>query len=115
AVPGAADGVGRSAGLAAAIGRDARGDAVLDLVEDGPHAIVTGMTGSGKSELLVSWVTSMASAYSPDQVVFVLADFKGGTAFDPLLELPHVAAVITDLDDDGARRGVQSLTAELRR
>ncbi|MFE6734043.1 FtsK/SpoIIIE domain-containing protein [Microbacterium sp. NPDC057650] len=103
------------AGLAAAIGRGERGDLVVDLVEDGPHAIVTGMTGTGKSELLVSWVTSMAAVHGPERVNFVLADFKGGTAFDPLRELPQVAAVITDLDDDGARRGVESLTAELRR
>ncbi|MFC4140174.1 MULTISPECIES: FtsK/SpoIIIE domain-containing protein [unclassified Microbacterium] len=103
------------AGLAAALGRGERGDVVVDLVEDGPHAIVTGMTGTGKSELLVSWVTAIAGAHGPDRVNFVLADFKGGTAFDPLRELPQVAAVITDLDDEGARRGVESLTAELRR
>ncbi|WP_194422201.1 FtsK/SpoIIIE domain-containing protein [Microbacterium abyssi] len=103
------------AGLAAAIGRTERGDLVLDLVEDGPHAIVTGMTGSGKSELLVTWIASIARSHSPETVAFVLADFKGGTAFDPLRDLPHVAAVVTDLDDEGARRGVESLTAELRR
>lgn len=102
-------------GLSAVIGRTERADVVLDLVEDGPHAIVTGMTGSGKSELLVTWITSMARSHAPDEVTFVLADFKGGTAFDPLRQLPHVAAVMTDLDDEGARRGVQSLTAELRR
>lgn len=102
-------------GLSAAIGRGS--DAVLsvDLVEDGPHAIVTGMTGSGKSELLVTWITAMAQHHGPHEVVFVLADFKGGTAFDPLRGLPHVAAVMTDLDEEGARRGVESLTAELRR
>lgn len=102
-------------GLRATLGRHARDELVLDLVEDGPHAIVTGMTGSGKSELLVSWVVALANTYRPEDVVFVLADFKGGTAFDPLKELPHVAAVITDLDGDGAERGVQSLRAELRR
>ncbi len=102
-------------GLAAPIGRGECGDAVLDLVADGPHAIVTGMTGSGKSELLVTWVTALARVYGPDRVCFVLADFKGGTAFDPLGSLPQVTAVITDLDDGGARRGVESLRAELRR
>lgn len=102
-------------GLAAVIGRTESADVVLDLVEDGPHAIVTGMTGSGKSELLVTWITSMARSHRPDEVAFVLADFKGGTAFDPLRALPHVAAVMTDLDEEGARRGVESLTAELRR
>lgn len=102
-------------GLAAAIGRGERGSIVVDIVDDGPHALVTGMTGTGKSELLVSWVTAMASAHGPDRVTFVLADFKGGTAFEPLRALRHVVAVITDLDDEGARRGVSSLTAELRR
>ncbi|MFJ6531709.1 FtsK/SpoIIIE domain-containing protein [Microbacterium sp. NPDC091662] len=102
-------------GLAAAIGRGERGSITVDIVEDGPHAIVTGMTGTGKSELLVSWVTAIATAYGPDRVTFVLADFKGGTAFEPLRALRQVVAVITDLDDEGARRGVSSLTAELRR
>ena len=102
-------------GLAVAIGRGERGDVVVDIVGDGPHALVTGTTGTGKSELLVSWVTAIAAANGPDRVTFVLADFKGGTAFEPLRELRQVAAVITDLDDEGARRGVSSLTAELRR
>lgn len=102
-------------GLEAAIGRTESRELFLDLVEDGPHAIVTGMTGSGKSELLVTWIAAMALGHSPEQVSFVLADFKGGTAFDPLRDLPHVSAVMTDLDEEGARRGVESLTAELRR
>ena len=102
-------------GLPVTIGRGDRDTMVLDLVDDGPHAIVTGTTGAGKSELLVTWVTAMATAYGPDRVLFVLADFKGGTAFEPLRALPQVAAVITDLDEDGARRGVSSLGAELRR
>lgn len=102
-------------GLPAVIGRGSRGDAAVDLVEDGPHAIVTGMTGTGKSELLTTWVTAMAAVRTPAEVSFVLVDFKGGTAFDPLRILPHVVAVVTDLDADGARRGVISLTAELRR
>ncbi|WP_226532750.1 FtsK/SpoIIIE domain-containing protein [Microbacterium paraoxydans] len=102
-------------GLAAVVGRSAYGDVMIDIVEDGPHAIVTGTTGTGKSELLVSWVTALAAHHGPDRVTFLLADFKGGTAFEPLRALRQVAAVITDLDDEGARRGVSSLTAELRR
>lgn len=102
-------------GLPAVIGRSGPEDVVLDIVTDGPHAIVTGTTGTGKSELLVTWVTAMATAHGPDRVSFVLADFKGGTAFEPLRALRQVAAVITDLDQDGARRGVSSLTAEIRR
>ncbi|MDR2323494.1 MAG: hypothetical protein LBE60_17840, partial [Microbacterium sp.] len=102
-------------GLGAGIGRDAVGPVVLDLVGDGPHALVTGVTGAGKSELLVSWVAALAAAHSPGQVGFVLADFKGGTAFERLRVLPHVASVITDLDAAAAERGVRSLRAELRR
>lgn len=106
---------GRSTGLPATIGRNEHAEVVVDIVEDGPHAIVTGTTGTGKSELLVSWVAAIASAHGPERVLFVLADFKGGTAFEPLRALPQVVAVITDLDEAGARRGVSSLTAELRR
>lgn len=87
----------------------------VDLVRDGPHALVTGITGAGKSELLATWVAAIAASYPPDEVAFVLADFKGGTAFEALRPLPHVAAVLTDLDGAGAERGVQSLRAELRR
>ncbi|MFJ4224777.1 FtsK/SpoIIIE domain-containing protein [Microbacterium sp. NPDC089695] len=104
-----------SRGLPASVGRGEGGDVVLDIVEDGPHAIVTGTTGSGKSELLVSWVTALATANGPDRVAFVLADFKGGTAFDHLRRLPQVVAVVTDLDQASSRRGVSSLSAELRR
>ncbi|BDZ38638.1 FtsK/SpoIIIE domain-containing protein [Microbacterium suwonense] len=70
-------------GLAASLGRGERGDMTVDLVEDGPHAIVTGMTGTGKSELLTSWVAGLAAVHSPQELAFVLVDFKGGTAFDP--------------------------------
>lgn len=101
-------------GLAAVIGRGEDGDLLVDIVTDGPHAVVTGTTGTGKSELLVSWVAAIAAENGPERVTFVLADFKGGTAFEPLRELRQVAAIITDLDEDGARRGVTSLTAELR-
>jgi S-DNA-T family DNA segregation ATPase FtsK/SpoIIIE len=87
----------------------------LDLVQDGPHAVVAGMTGAGKSELLTSWITALCARFSTHQVTFLLADFKGGTAFDRLESLAHVTGVITDLDGAGARRALQSLRAELRR
>ncbi len=101
-------------GLAVTIGHDGTGPVRLDLVEDGPHAIVTGMTGAGKSELLVSWVARMCAARSTRDVVFLLADFKGGTAFDALAHLPHVTGVLTDLDGIGAGRALESLRAEIR-
>ncbi|TQJ32564.1 FtsK/SpoIIIE domain-containing protein [Microbacterium sp. SLBN-146] len=101
-------------GLVAAIGRDGAGVACVDLVADGPHAVVSGVTGAGKSELLITWVLSMAATHATTEVSFLLADFKGGTAFDALRPLPHVAGVITDLDGSGARRAIESLRAEVR-
>ncbi|MFT4234366.1 MAG: FtsK/SpoIIIE domain-containing protein [Microbacterium sp.] len=101
--------------LPAAIGTAQGAAAVIDLVADGPHAVIVGTTGAGKSELLLTLVTSLARTYTPDRVVFLLADFKGGTAFEPLAALPHVTGVITDLDGDASRRAVESLRAELRR
>lgn len=102
-------------GLAAPLGADDRGPVLVDLVADGPHALVAGTTGSGKSELLVAWVLGMAAARSPDDVGFVLVDFKGGAAFAPLAGLPHVLGVVSDLDGRLARRAIDSLRAELRR
>lgn len=101
-------------GLAVAVGQEADDAAVIDLVSDGPHAIVAGVTGSGKSELLITWIAALCDAYSTAEVSFLLADFKGGTAFDGLADLPHVTGVITDLDGAGAKRAVESLRAELR-
>lgn len=104
------------AGLAVALGRGTgEGPVAVDIVGDGPHAIVTGMTGAGKSELLVTWVAALCASHGPERVTFLLADFKGGTAFDRLRSLPHVVGVITDLDETEARRGVASLAAEMRR
>jgi S-DNA-T family DNA segregation ATPase FtsK/SpoIIIE len=101
--------------LTAIIGRSGRSPVSIDLVGDGPHAVVAGVTGSGKSELLTTWVTSLCATHPPGELTVLLVDFKGGTAFEPLRALPHVAGVITDLDEAGARRAVESLRAELRR
>ncbi|WP_203580438.1 FtsK/SpoIIIE domain-containing protein [Microbacterium hibisci] len=104
-----------SGGLPAAIGVANGQPALVDLVSDGPHAVVAGVTGSGKSELLITWILALCATRSTDDVTFLLADFKGGTAFDGLAGVPHVTGVITDLDGSGARRAMDSLRAELRR
>jgi S-DNA-T family DNA segregation ATPase FtsK/SpoIIIE len=108
-------GAARAGGLSAAIGVDADGPVVLDLVADGPHALVAGTTGSGKSELLISWVLAMAAGRSPEEVSFLLIDFKGGAAFTPLAPLPHVLATLSDLDARLTRRAIESLRAEVLR
>ena len=102
-------------GLSAPIGVDVDGAVSLDLVADGPHAVVAGTTGSGKSELLVAWVLGMATGRSPADVSFVLVDFKGGAAFAPLAGLPHVLGTLSDLDERLARRAIESLRAEVLR
>ncbi|MDY7541034.1 MULTISPECIES: FtsK/SpoIIIE domain-containing protein [unclassified Cryobacterium] len=101
-------------GLACAIGVGTNGPVTLDLVGQGPHAVVGGTTGSGKSELLVGWVCQMAEERSPDEVTFLLIDFKGGAAFRPLAALPHCVGLVTDLDGRQAERALASLAAELR-
>lgn len=106
---------GRAATLTAPVGRDADGPVIVDLVTDGPHALVGGTTGSGKSELLVSWVLAMAHGRSPAEVTFLLVDFKGGAAFAPLAGLPHVVGTLSDLDARLTRRAIESLRAELLR
>ena len=93
------------------------GDGVIDvdLVRDGPHGLVAGTTGSGKSELLRTLVVSLAAQSSPDHVTMILVDFKGGSTFDACERLPHTVGVVTDLDDGLAERVLVSLDAEVRR
>ncbi|MBT2536882.1 FtsK/SpoIIIE domain-containing protein [Arthrobacter sp. ISL-69] len=85
----------------------------LDLKNEGPHALVGGTTGAGKSEFLQSWVMGMAAAYSPDRVSFLFVDYKGGAAFADCLHLPHTVGLVTDLSQHLVRRALTSLRAEL--
>jgi len=87
----------------------------LDLRKDGPHALIAGTTGSGKSELLQTIVASLAVANRPDQLTFVLVDYKGGSAFKECNKLPHTVGMVTDLDTHLVGRALTSLGAELRR
>ena len=78
------------------------------------HGLVAGMTGSGKSELLISWLLSIACNYHPEDVSFVVIDYKGGSTAKALEKLPHVCGIITDVGS-GIDRCFQSLEHELRR
>ena len=104
----------RSLDMIVGVGEDGT-PVMVDLVRDGPHALVAGTTGSGKSELLRAMVVSAARRHAPDDLNVALIDFKGGAAFDSLASLPHVVGTLTDLDGYAAGRVLTGLTAELRR
>ncbi|GIT80760.1 type VII secretion protein EccC [Leifsonia sp. LS1] len=109
--------------LVAALGRTPEGAPVaLDLKEPssggvGPHGVVVGATGSGKSELLRTLVVSLAARHHTDDLAFLLADFKGGASFIGISALPHVSAVVTNLDADAhlIARVQLSIDGELHR
>ena len=63
-----------------------------------PHALIAGTTGAGKSELLQTLIASLALVNRPDEMTFVLVDYKGGSAFKDCVHLPHVTGMVTDLD-----------------
>jgi S-DNA-T family DNA segregation ATPase FtsK/SpoIIIE len=100
--------------LRAVVGMAAGEPHVLDLRAQGPHALVGGTTGSGKSELLQSWILGLASAHSPQRVNFLLVDYKGGSAFRDCVSLPHTVGLVTDLSPHMVRRALTSLGAELK-
>ncbi|MGW9418951.1 FtsK/SpoIIIE domain-containing protein [Cellulosimicrobium funkei] len=87
----------------------------VDLVRDGPHVLVAGTTGAGKSELLQTFVAGLALGRSPDELSFALVDFKGGASFGACVRLPHVVGQVTDLDPGLAGRALAGLRAELHR
>lgn len=104
--------------LSVPLGARAGGDRLLIDLHDhahGPNGLVAGMVGSGKSELLQTLILSLAIHFTPEQVMFVLLDFKGGSTIDPLRGLPHVVNTLTDLQLDEAPRALDSLEAEIAR
>lgn len=110
--------------LKAPIGVDEMGDLFyLDLHEkyQGPHGLIAGMTGSGKSEFIITYILSLAVNYHPDEVAFILIDYKGGGlagAFEDKekgIKLPHLAGTITNLDGAAVKRSLISIQSELRR
>ena len=111
------DGSGRPHGytptLRALVGQAAHGAYRIDLRENGPHALVGGTTGAGKSEFLQSWVLGMAAEYSPSRLTFLFVDYKGGSAFAQTTRLPHCVGLVTDLNTHLVRRALVSLRSEL--
>jgi len=110
--------------LRAEIGVDATKDLMyLDLHEKahGPHGLIAGMTGSGKSEFIITYILSLSMNYSPDDVAFVLIDYKGGGlagAFENEttgVRLPHLAGTITNLDKSELNRTLVSIDSEIKR
>ena len=100
--------------LRATVGAGAGQGFVLDLRGQGPHALVGGTTGSGKSEFLQTWVMSLALEHSPHRVTFLFVDYKGGAAFSECVRLPHAVGLVTDLSPHLVKRALTSLNAELR-
>ena len=96
------------------IGVGEAGVVAIDLIGAGPHALVGGTTGSGKSELLRALALGWAASGPPSSAQVLFVDFKGGATFDRLTELPHAVGLVTDLDPIVAQRAVRSLRAELR-
>ena len=99
--------------LAATVGQGAEAPAVIDLRLHGPHALVGGTTGAGKSEFLQSWIMSLAATIGPERLTFLLVDYKGGAAFAECVDLPHTVGLVTDLGPHLVRRALTSLRAEL--
>ncbi|MGW0766907.1 type VII secretion protein EccCa [Streptomyces sp. NPDC002676] len=105
------------------IGLDDRHEPVLlDLKESselgmGPHGLCVGATGSGKSELLRTLVLALVTTHAPDDLAMVLVDYKGGATFAPFARLPHVAGVITNLENQAGlvERVHTSLAGEIKR
>ncbi|MFI6918591.1 FtsK/SpoIIIE domain-containing protein [Nonomuraea spiralis] len=99
----------------ALIGVGPDGPFSVDLRIDGPHGLIAGTTGAGKSELLQTLICSLAVANRPDQLTFVLIDYKGGAAFKECVRLPHTVGMVSDLDGHLTQRALDSLAAEIRR
>ena len=101
--------------LVVTLGRNKLDEVVeLDISEkkDGPHGLIVGMTGSGKSELIISFILSLVYKYSYEQVEFILIDFKGSSVIDLFSKLPHVIGTVSNLDGNQIIRALESLKNE---
>lgn len=107
--------VARGHSLPGPIGICAGGPLAIDLVVNGPHALVGGTSGAGKSELLTSLVSGLAAYNPPTRLNFLFVDYKGGATSSIFNDLPHTAGCVTNLDAAVADRALRSLKAELNR
>lgn len=104
--------------LAAPLGLDSHGDLMtLDLHQNahGPHGLIAGTTGSGKSEFIMTMIMSLAVNYSPLELSFLLIDYKGGALSTAFVNLPHVAGIITNLDGAAIARSMICIRSERQR
>lgn len=103
--------------MAAPLGVSKTGTVYLDLHDKahGPHGLVAGTTGSGKSEILQTYVLAMATLFHPYEVGFVIIDFKGGGMVNQFKELPHLTGAITNIDGKEINRSLKSIKAELKK
>lgn len=103
--------------LETVVGVDTYGELFkLDLHEKfhGPHGLIAGMTGSGKSEFIITFILSLAVNYHPDEVSFILIDYKGGGMAKAFEKSPHTAGIITNLDGSAVKRSLTSIESELK-
>jgi len=103
--------------MAAPIGVSKSSVINLDLHDKyhGPHGLVAGTTGSGKSEILQTYILSMATLYHPYEIGFVIIDFKGGGMVNQFRDLPHLVGAITNIDGKEINRSLKSIKAELQK
>lgn len=103
--------------MAAPLGVSKSGMVYLDLHDKahGPHGLVAGTTGSGKSEILQTYILSMATLFHPYEVGFVIIDFKGGGMVNQFKNLPHLMGAITNIDGKEIDRSLKSIKAELQK
>lgn len=103
--------------MSAPLGVSKSGVVSLDLHDKahGPHGLVAGTTGSGKSEILQTYILAMATLFHPYEVAFVIIDFKGGGMVNQFKELPHLIGAITNIDGKEIERSLKSIKAELQK
>lgn len=103
--------------MAVPLGVSKTGVVYLDLHDKahGPHGLVAGTTGAGKSEILQTYILSVATYFHPYEVAFVIIDFKGGGMVNQFKELPHLLGAITNIDGKEIDRSLKSIRAELQK